>query len=69
MYIPFGSGSRICIGQHLAMLELKIATALLLHRFTFSKTPETPGLKFVVDWAHAVVHPDVDMVYKAKPRT
>ena len=69
MYIPFGAGSRICIGQHLAWLELKIATALMLHRFSFSKAEETSELKFVVDWAHAVVHPDDDMFFKVKART
>ena len=68
MYIPFGAGSRVCIGQHLAMLELKLATAFMLHRFKFSKLPQTPELKFVVDWAHAVIHPDKDMVFKLDPR-
>ncbi|KAK3577600.1 hypothetical protein CHS0354_013661, partial [Potamilus streckersoni] len=63
MYIPFGAGSRICIGQHLAWLELKLAVAILLHKINFSKVPGTPDLRFVVDWAHAVVHPDKDMIF------
>ncbi|XP_052058454.1 cytochrome P450 4Z1-like isoform X1 [Mytilus californianus] len=63
MYIPFGAGSRVCIGQHLAVLELRLAIAILLHTFTFSKNLSTPDLKFVVDWAHAVVHPDKDMMF------
>ena len=63
MYIPFGAGSRVCIGQHMAWLELRLAIAILLHDFAFSKNNLTPDLKFVVDWAHAVVHPDKDMVF------
>ena len=63
MYIPFGAGSRVCIGQHMAWLELRLAIAILLHDFAFSKSNLTPDLKFVVDWAHAVVHPDKDMVF------
>lgn len=67
LYIPFGAGSRICIGQHLAMLELKIAAAILLRQFTFSKLPETAKLVFATDWQHAVVHPDQDMLFKLTP--
>ncbi|KAH3855024.1 cytochrome P450 3A15-like [Dreissena polymorpha] len=68
MYIPFGAGSRICIGQHLAMLELKLACAIMLNRFKFCKVSETPELRFVTDWAHAVVHPDKDMFFKLEAR-
>lgn len=68
VYIPFGAGSRICIGQHLAWLELKIATAILLNRFRINKVPETPKLRFVTDWAHAVVHPDKDLYFRFEDR-
>ncbi|WAR19166.1 CP17A-like protein [Mya arenaria] len=68
MYIPFGAGSRICIGQHLAMLELKIACAMMVNRFKFERVKETPELRFVTDWAHAVVHPDKDMLFRLTPR-
>lgn len=63
MYIPFGAGSRVCIGQHLAWMEIRLVVAMLLHQFRVEATPETPDLKFVVDWAHAVVHPDKDMMF------
>jgi cytochrome P450 len=33
-YFPFSSGQRNCIGQHLSLLESKIAVVSLLHRYT-----------------------------------
>lgn len=33
-YFPFSSGQRNCIGQHLAMLESKIAVAMVLMRYS-----------------------------------
>ncbi|XP_069115440.1 uncharacterized protein [Argopecten irradians] len=68
LYIPFGAGSRVCIGQHLAWLEIRLAIAVLLNKFDFRQIEETPDLRFVVDWTHAVVHPDKDMLVKAVPR-
>ena len=61
-WIPFGAGARVCIGQHLAWVELKLALTFLLHHFTFSKVEATERLEFCVDWEHAVVHADKDVV-------
>ncbi|XP_040376783.1 cytochrome P450 734A2 [Oryza brachyantha] len=38
-YIPFGLGSRMCVGQNLARLEAKLAMAVLLQRFHFRPSP------------------------------
>jgi cytochrome P450 len=33
-YIPFGAGSRNCVGMRFALMELKIALANILHKYT-----------------------------------
>jgi cytochrome P450 len=38
-YIPFGAGSRICIGMRFGQLEIKAIATELLRRFDFSPSP------------------------------
>ncbi|KAL8153366.1 hypothetical protein V2J09_011126 [Rumex salicifolius] len=38
-YMPFGLGARQCIGQNLAILQVKLAMAMILQRFSFDVSP------------------------------
>ena len=38
-YLPFGGGPRMCIGASFALLEIKIALALIVQRFTLALRP------------------------------
>lgn len=48
-YIPFSAGPRICIGNHLALMEAQLLIAAIAQRFTFSLIP---GQQIVPDVVH-----------------
>ncbi|XP_047149711.1 cytochrome P450 714C2-like [Vigna umbellata] len=50
-YMPFGIGARVCVGQHLAMIELKVILSQILMKFHFSLSPSychSPAFRLVI---------------------
>ncbi len=41
-YLPFGGGQRLCIGNHLAMLEARVIVSRVLQRFKLDLVPGFP---------------------------
>ncbi|KAF6260940.1 cytochrome P450 [Scenedesmus sp. NREL 46B-D3] len=54
-FLPFSEGSRSCVGQALALVELKAVLAMLLGNFTFRLTPEMGGFAGVDEDARQAI--------------
>ncbi|KAF7129341.1 hypothetical protein RHSIM_Rhsim10G0047400 [Rhododendron simsii] len=57
LYMPFGAGPRGCLGQFLALAELKLLIALILSNFSFTLSPDyvhSPAFHMVIEPEHGV---------------
>ena len=57
VYMPFGVGPSMCLGQNFATAKLKIILALIVSNFSFSLSPKyrhSSTVKFVIALEHGV---------------
>lgn len=48
-WMPFGTGPRVCIGQHFAMLEMTLVSAMLLQSYRLVQPADAPPLEPVLN--------------------
>ncbi|XP_027338617.1 cytochrome P450 714A1-like [Abrus precatorius] len=56
-YVPFGLGTRLCLGKNFAMVQLKVVLSLIISKFSFSLSPSyrhSPAYRMIVEPGHGV---------------
>lgn len=56
-YVPFSAGSRNCIGQRFAMMELKTITSMLVHNFYFEPIDRMEDIRLQIDLVIRSIRP------------
>ena len=64
-YLPFGGGSRKCVGDHFAILETVVALAMILRRFDLELAEPGKEVKIVTG---ATMHTDNGLMMRCVPR-
>jgi len=63
-YLPFGAGTRICIGAHFALVEATLALAKLVGTFRIDLVDQAPVIPIGV----VTTQPDRSPLFVIKPR-
>jgi len=66
--MPFGAGSRICPGRYLALLEIKMAMAMLLAHFDITEVSTPDGAEAVEQMAFTMMPVGLTMKLSARAR-
>lgn len=64
-FLPFGGGSRKCVGDQFAMLEAAVAFAMLIRRFNIELADDPASIKMTTG---ATIHTENGMFCKVSRR-